>query len=44
MTEEILEPKEVTERWNLSDDDDYVDINIIEDEFIMKDRFYMQRT
>lgn len=33
MSAEVVEHKETTERWNLSDDDDYVDINVIEDEF-----------
>ena len=30
---EVLDNKEVTERWNLSDDEDYVDINTVDDEY-----------
>ena len=33
MSVEVNDNKEVTERWNLSDDDDEVDIDIIDDEF-----------
>ena len=33
MSVEVNGNKEVTERWNLSDDDDYVDADISEDEF-----------
>lgn len=42
MSAEAVEHKETTERWNLSDDDDYVDINVIEDEFVIIVSFYFR--
>ena len=40
MCAEVLDNKDIDERWNLSDDDDYVDINMVEDEYRLIIIFY----